>query len=204
MKLFCDQDLRKRRARSLLQALGLLDIDFVREHREPVFRSWGQRPQVDDSLEPLLQARQCSKCRHCIRSFHWYQCVEGCLDNEGYGNRNLAKMNPVQKHTEHNSLDSAALLKEIVHESSLNTMIGRQKLPYVLCPTCLTTSTHSRKHLRTFKGFAKQGYGNLNEFARELDVWEDHLVNHYFGSRKYLLTFIGWKIITLTWYHYLG
>jgi hypothetical protein len=69
--VFDKESPRKRRARALLQALGLLDIDVVREHRPPPFRSWGQRPQVDDFRRPLLVARQCSECRHCIRSFHY-------------------------------------------------------------------------------------------------------------------------------------
>ncbi|KAK3899441.1 hypothetical protein C8A05DRAFT_36938 [Staphylotrichum tortipilum] len=50
--------LKERRARALLQALGILDIDFVREARRPVLRSWGQKPQVDTSgHNGLLAAR---------------------------------------------------------------------------------------------------------------------------------------------------
>jgi hypothetical protein len=172
-RAFEEELLRKRRARSLLQALGLLDIDFVREHRQPSFRSWGQRPQVDDNQAPMLIARQCSECRHCIRSFHFYECVEGCVDNTFQ--RNMIKMKPLEKEKGGGSFNMRGM-NDILHEISLTHIISKEP-PYRLCPTCVVSSTHPREHLRAIRGFAKGGDRDVMGFARELDIWEDHLVN---------------------------
>jgi hypothetical protein len=166
-RILAQESLRKRRARSLLQALGLMDIDFVREHRKPAFRSWGQRPQVDVSNEPLLMACQCSECRHCIRSFHYYQCREGCIDNEHV--RNMAKMPPPKDES-----DPRFGIDELERKIALHNVLNK-KQPFILCPPCLFTSSHPREHLRAVRGFTKAGDTEALEFARELDNWEDHI-----------------------------
>ncbi|KAH6667855.1 hypothetical protein B0J14DRAFT_173520 [Halenospora varia] len=152
----------KRRARSILQALGIMDIDFVYEHRQPTFRSWGQRPQVFEE-KPLLMARQCSECRRCIRSFHYYECIKGCKDSEFQ--RNMTNIQP--------KVDSDPM-NELMHSLALNKLM-EGKSPYRLCPPCLLSSTHPRDHLRAVRGFTKAGDRPVMEFARQLDIWEDHL-----------------------------
>lgn len=93
---FSDADggvsLKNRRARVLLQALGFLDIDFVQESRRPVFRSWGQPPQIETEGGSALVARQCrvssphpsvALLRMCIRL---QGRDEGCTE-DGVANR---------------------------------------------------------------------------------------------------------------------
>ena len=177
--------IRKRRARSLLQALGLLDIDFVREYRQPSFRSWGQRPQVDYDYKPLLTARQCSACRHCIRSFHFYECVEGC--KYSVHQTNMTKMKPRREGDGEVSL-SIPEMEDFSHEIALRQLLVPET-PIRLCPTCVVSSSHSREHLRAIRGFTKGGDREVMEFARELDIWEDHLVGGLLRIRDPLLTY---------------
>jgi hypothetical protein len=159
---------RKRRARSLLQALGLMDIDFVKEHRQPTFRAWGQRPQVYEK-KPLLMARQCSECRHCIRSFHFYECKEGCLDNDGH-QRNVTHILP----TKDVPFESDFGMNDTLHTLAVSEA-KEMKEPFRLCPACIVSSSHPREHLGAVRGFSKAGDKETMEFARELDIWEDQL-----------------------------
>jgi len=159
--------LKERRARALLQALGFLDLDFVREARRPALRSWGQKPQVDTSgSNGLLAARQCTECRHLIRSFHYFECVSGCRDAA----KDLRKMPP----------QAGAISKELYHDPTLHyhhaggTRLRDQK-PYMLCPACMPSSLHDRGHLRAFRAFTKGGDREAKQFACELDLWEDDL-----------------------------
>ncbi|KAK4448544.1 hypothetical protein QBC34DRAFT_426297 [Podospora aff. communis PSN243] len=70
------------RARALLQATGLLDVDIASEYRDPVLSCLAPPPQVH-VLPHVLVARQCSECRWPIRSYHFYECAEGCTDPKG-------------------------------------------------------------------------------------------------------------------------
>jgi len=44
-----------------------------------------------------------------------------------------------------------------------------------VCPACLPNTSHSRDHLRAFRGFTKIGNGEPGRFAGELSLWEDDL-----------------------------
>lgn len=167
------QSLRERRARGLLQALGLLDVDFVREARRPVFRSWGQMPQVDASRDSCLVARQCSECRRCIRTFHYYECGEGC---EGSGVPDAYKMFTKSDMSDALDLPDPPLL----HYYYLK--IATKSSPYRLCPACMPRSKHPRDHLRCLRGYTKSGDEKALEFARELNLWEDTLDGRFLAS----------------------
>jgi hypothetical protein len=181
---FEKEHIQKRRARALLQALGLLDIDFVREHRQPSFRSWGQRPQVDNYHKSLLIARQCSACRHCIRSFHFYECVKGCEDSAFQ--TNMTKMKPIGKEGGEDSLNGGNW-ENFLHETALRGLLT-EKPRFRVCPTCVVFSSHPREHLRAVRGFSKAGDREVMEFSRELDIWEDHLVGGSLRFKDPLLT----------------
>ena len=166
------QTTQEQRARSLLQACGIMDVDFVREYRSPSFRSWGQRPQVEEqhglsSNVTMLTAVQCSQCRNCIRSFHYYQCRRGCRDSAVQ--RNRFKMpghskGPGEEDTGADEFDH--WLK----------MVKLEEPPaFIICPACLPTCTHPRDHLRAVRKFCKAGDSVSHEFARELDAWEDYV-----------------------------
>lgn len=161
------QTLDRRRARSLLQALGLLDIDYVREHRPPVFRSWGQMPQIDHADNSiLLRAVQCSQCRRCIRSFHSYICRSGCKDSPSA--RNMYKVR-VPKPGEEDDINFAESLHDYFAAPAL------QPTAFRLCPPCLQMSDHPKEHLKAVRNFSKAGDKHATDFAKELDAWEDYL-----------------------------
>ncbi|KAH6656433.1 hypothetical protein BKA67DRAFT_156041 [Truncatella angustata] len=165
--------LQQRRARVLLQALGLLDIDFVREARRPVFRSWGQKPQVVQMVD-CLTGRQCSECRHLIRSFHFYECQNGCKDEDGH--IDMFKVFP----KESGPRGTARYISPEYHWYSARKAFDMRQ--YRVCPACLPKSSHPRSHLRALRGYTKAGDQVALGFARELDLWEDDLDGRFMES----------------------
>ncbi|KAM0278357.1 hypothetical protein ACHAO9_012189 [Fusarium lateritium] len=165
--------LQERRAQGLLQSLGLTDIDFVREYRRPTFRSLGQRPQVQaDEDEYLLEAVQCSNCRHCVRAFHWFECVSGCHDNEA--KTNMFSISPPQ----HKNSDNEAEvdLGQHVHHMMLAES-QEHNVPFTLCPPCFEKGLHPYDHLEVKRRFPEGRFVNSRrgDFGLQLDMWEDQM-----------------------------
>ncbi|KAL4955453.1 hypothetical protein BDW69DRAFT_160758 [Aspergillus filifer] len=145
-------------ARALLQACGFCDYDYVQEYRRPTFPSLGPAPQVEKRFSGIYEAIQCSECRFCIRSFHFYECSKGCLDYPVH--RNHIKTVPDPKSPiefQHRFLDHI------------------YPLPYRLCCNCMETSVHQRDHLKMTYRFKKSGETDVRTFSQELDVLEDHM-----------------------------
>jgi hypothetical protein len=161
----------ERRARALLQGLGFLDIDFVREARRPVFRSWGQKPQVVNEGPSRLSTRQCSECRHLIRTFHFYECREGCQTS--HGQRDMYKMNPLRT----GARGTGDYESPDVHYYNASKHL--ESRTYRLCPACLPKSLHPRGHLKAVRGFTRVGDKRALDFALELDLWEEELDGHF-------------------------
>lgn len=166
-----NEPLPKRRARSLLQACGFLDIDYCREYRRPILRSWGQRPQVEersagDINKRLFIAVQCSQCRHCIRSLVYYKCVETCKDHSVLRNRikldRYTKPLPGDDDEENLNMSYTSLMDQLDEPAE-----------YRICPGCLNSCTHSRHHLRAVRQFHLVKDPNRDKFSQELDAWED-------------------------------
>ncbi|KAL4741115.1 hypothetical protein BDV11DRAFT_168476 [Aspergillus similis] len=145
-------------ARALLQACGFADYDYVQEYRRPTFPSLGPAPQKR-VFPGIYEAIQCSECRFCIRSFHFYECKQGCKDY------------PVLR----------SHMKCVLGESAADVDLGHMYLdclappPYRLCCNCMETSSHPRSHLRVSHRFRKAGDEESRIFSQELDVLEDHL-----------------------------
>ncbi|KAL4946413.1 hypothetical protein BDV06DRAFT_218341 [Aspergillus oleicola] len=150
-------------ARALLQACGFCDYDYVQEYRRPTIPSLGPAPQgISNPLEQrfrgIYEAIQCSECRFCIRSFHFYECCKGCSDYPV--NRNHIKTVQDPKSPldfQHRYLDSI------------------YPVPYRLCCNCIETSSHQRDHLKIAYRFKKSGETEVKTFSQELDVLEDHI-----------------------------
>ncbi|KAI9167958.1 hypothetical protein HJFPF1_04101 [Paramyrothecium foliicola] len=165
--------LEERRAQGLLQSLGLADIDFVREYRRPTFRSLGQRPQIKaDEDEYLLEAVQCSNCRHCVRAFHWFECVTGCQDN-------LRKTNMFSiSRPQHGDSDDDAKssLGQHIHVHVLAES-EQKTVPYTLCPPCFEKAPHPYEHLEVVRRFPEGKFfkSKRGEFGLQLDMWEDQM-----------------------------
>ncbi|KAL2830608.1 hypothetical protein BDW59DRAFT_19247 [Aspergillus cavernicola] len=145
-------------ARALLQACGFTDYDYVQEHRRPTFPSLGPAPQVDSQFTGIYEAIQCSECRSCIRSFHFYECKTGCPDYPIH--RNHIKTIPEKAQPQ--------LLEHIFLDSMGPT-------PYRLCCNCMETSSHPNDHLEIAYKFKKAGDIDSHVFSRELDALEDHI-----------------------------
>ncbi|KAK2597335.1 hypothetical protein QQS21_006031 [Conoideocrella luteorostrata] len=170
---FLKEPLPKRRARSLLQASGFLDVDICREHRPPSFRSWGQRPHSEQRSSGMINkllfvAVQCSICRNCIRSLSYYKCVKGCRDCPIL--RNRVKLQKTER---------LAGLDIEEDDRMLNTSYTflmdhlDEPMDYTVCPACLPDCLHPRDHLRAVRHFSTYASDEEKEFARELDDWED-------------------------------
>lgn len=147
-----------------------MDVDFAREYRSPSFRSWGQRPQVDitgSAQHTAWKAIQCSVCRHCIRSLHYYCCVEGCL--EGPVQRNRFKI--VRREEAFTGSETEVDPSEYW---SLHEELAKPSV-FQVCPACLPMCKHTRDHLRAVRHFCKAGDSKTQEFSRELDAWEDYI-----------------------------
>ncbi|KAL2063125.1 hypothetical protein VTL71DRAFT_6197 [Oculimacula yallundae] len=170
---YLNKPLPQRRARSLLQAIGFLDIDYCREYRPPSLRSWGQRPHVEVrnagvSLSTrLLVAVQCSQCRYCIRSLVFYKCVKGCKDHSVLRNRFKLDRKEGESLSDDEDEDdlnmSYSFLMEVLDEPA----------DYRICPGCLKSCTHSREHLRAVRQYHLIKDPGVEEFSQELDAWED-------------------------------
>ncbi|KAM0554071.1 hypothetical protein ACHAPJ_007146 [Fusarium lateritium] len=165
--------LEEKRAQGLLQSLGLADIDFVREYRRPTFRSLGQRPQIQtDDDEYHLEAIQCSNCRRCVRSFHWFECVSGCQDNERKTN-----MFSISRPQDRDSDEEARYsLGQTIHEVMLAES-EEKMVPYTLCPPCFEKAPHPYGHLEVVRRFPEGKFVNSKraDFALQLDMWEDQM-----------------------------
>ncbi|KAM5350086.1 hypothetical protein ACJ41O_006591 [Fusarium nematophilum] len=165
--------LEERRAQALLQALGLMDIDFVRERRRPTFRSLGQRPQIKaDEDEYLLEAVQCSNCRHCVRAFHWFECKSGCRDNPDPTNM-FSISRPQYADSDEPGERS---LGQNVHAAVLCEKLDKN-MPYTLCPPCFERAPHPYDHLHVIRHFPEGKFVNSKraDFGLQLDMWEDQL-----------------------------
>ncbi|KAL3489492.1 hypothetical protein BJX62DRAFT_239024 [Aspergillus germanicus] len=143
-------------ARSLLQACGFTDYDYVQEYRRPTFPSLGAAPQVDQRFPGIYEAIQCSECRACIRSFHFYECKKGCSDCPVH--RSYIKTAPEKSMEDlgHIYFDCLGLV------------------PYRLCCNCMETTTHLRDHLKVTYRFKRAGDKDHYTFSQELDALEDH------------------------------
>ncbi|KAH0558669.1 hypothetical protein GP486_004682 [Trichoglossum hirsutum] len=149
-----------------------MDVDFVREYRSPSFRSWGQRPQVEVTgtvRHKAWKAIQCSMCRHCIRSLHFYSCKEGCLDSPVQ--RNRVK---IARSEELSWLKDSTKEVDAGEYMCLNEYLLKPS-PFRVCPACLPACKHPRGHLRAVRHFVKGGDAAAREFSRELDAWEDYI-----------------------------
>jgi hypothetical protein len=162
--------LKERRAQALLQALGLMDTDFVKERRRPTFRSLGQRSQIRERDDYLLTAVQCSNCRHCVRAFHFFECTKGCKDHPDQ--TNMFSISPPQhRHSEDLSADLGRSVHAVLLAESMDSTA------YTLCPSCYEKSPHPSDHMRAIRRFPDNQQANSNsiKFARQLDIWEDQL-----------------------------
>ncbi|KAL4902940.1 hypothetical protein BDW74DRAFT_180237 [Aspergillus multicolor] len=146
-------------ARALLQACGFADYDYVQEYRRPTFPSLGPAPQVDKLFPGIYEAIQCSECRFCIRSFHFYECKNGCTDYTVPRNH----------------------LKCVPDKSDPQVNLGHVYIDcvtpprYRLCCNCMEISSHPREHLTIAYRFKKAGDEECTTFSQELDVLEDHI-----------------------------
>ncbi|KAF7133594.1 hypothetical protein CNMCM5793_004723 [Aspergillus hiratsukae] len=105
-------------ARSLLQACGLTDYDFVQEYRKPTFPSLGPAAQVDKRCPGVYHAVQCSECRFCIRTFHFYECKKYCEDQHPGGA--LISVRPLPSLGRHSSRE----VREFLHPEDFRTIDG--------------------------------------------------------------------------------
>ncbi|KAK0705971.1 hypothetical protein B0T26DRAFT_679728 [Lasiosphaeria miniovina] len=165
-------DPREKRARALLQATGLLDVDIASEYRDPVLSCLAPPPQFD-ALPHVLITRQCSECRWPIRSYSFYECAEGCTDTKGC----TSDRAPADADAE--APDASLQRNQFMllgHSEAGRKAVERslrQPTPFRLCPACLHNTERPVDHLREVVAFPDTDSDDAKAFARELDAWED-------------------------------
>ncbi|KAL3446891.1 hypothetical protein BJX65DRAFT_308516 [Aspergillus insuetus] len=135
---------------------GFTDYDYVQEYRRPTFPSLGAAPQVDQRFPGIYEAIQCSECRACIRSFHFYECKKGCSDYPVHRSSIKTVPEKSMENLGHIYFDCLGLV------------------PYRLCCNCIETSAHLRDHLKVTYRFKRAGDKDHYTFSQELDALEDH------------------------------
>ena len=151
---FRSMDRQEKRARALLQALGIMDIDILSEYRAAPSSALAAQPHFDELGSPpyALVAHRCANCGWAIRSYHFYECADGCRMP-----RDPNYEFPF-KRVKHAHIDTPSWEDD----------------PFRLCPACLSRTTHDAMHdLKVVRAFPKASVNtDHRRAARKIDEKE--------------------------------
>ncbi|MCJ1249617.1 hypothetical protein MMC30_006843 [Trapelia coarctata] len=177
--------LKHRRARYFLQSSGFLDVDISHDYTDPFLPTYYQSCCVEvlpDTTGPdqILRVVYCRGCFLAIRSVVYYECQEGCKDEQVRTWDILLKHELIRVSNSVN-FPSERTSKRIGYENAIGEKLSGDLAPVRLCGMCVSDPEAylpcSRSHLKKISVPRRHPNRKVRKFQQKLDRINDKAIH---------------------------